>query len=104
MQLHHALQRWSRVPAGILARIFFHKLFWSDSQCPTQQFMIGRMKTSSTRYHRRTLLPIPYSPRPDRLERGLRMLRALRLSLAQSQSPTTRPQQCEFSFARPRRA
>ena len=28
------------------------------------------------------LLPVPYSVRPDRLERGIRMLRALRLSLA----------------------
>ena len=37
------------------------------------------MKTYSTRYRRPTLLPVPYSARPDRLERGIRMLRALRL-------------------------
>jgi hypothetical protein len=56
------------------------------------------MKTYSTRYRRRTLLPVPYSARPDRLERGLRMLRALRLSLA-AQSTTPAVQQCEFNFA-----
>ena len=56
------------------------------------------MKTYSTRYRRRTLLPVPYSVRPDRLERGIRMLRALRLSLA-AQVPQPRPQQCEFNFA-----
>ena len=56
------------------------------------------MKTYSTRYRRNTLLPVPYSVRPDRLERGIRMLRALRLSLA-AQVPAPRAQQCEFSFA-----
>ena len=56
------------------------------------------MKTYSTRYRRSTLLPIPYSVRPDRLERGIRMLRALRLSLA-APTPAIRPQQCEFQFA-----
>lgn len=59
--------------------------------------MIARMKTYSTRNRRRTLLPVPYSVRPDRLERGIRMLRALRLSLAAAQ-PAIRPQQCEFEF------
>lgn len=58
-----------------------------------------RMKTYSTRYRRRTLLPIPYSVRPDRLERGIRMLRALRLSLATPQIAPPRPQQREFEFA-----
>ena len=58
----------------------------------------GRMKTYSTRYRRSTLLPVPYSVRPDRLERGLRMLRALRESLA-AQSVAVRAQQCEFEFA-----
>ena len=56
------------------------------------------MKTYSTRYRRNTLLPVPYSARPDRLERGIRMLRALRLSLAQ-QPPAPRVHQIEFSFA-----
>ncbi len=60
--------------------------------------MIVRMKTYSTRHRRHTLLPVPYSVRPDRIERGLRMLRALRLSLAAAQ-PASRPQQCEFNFA-----
>ena len=55
------------------------------------------MKTYSTRYRRRTLLLVPYSVRPDRLERGIRMLRALRLSLA-AQPTTPRAQQCEFNF------
>lgn len=58
----------------------------------------GRMKTYSTRYRRSTLLPVPYSVRPDRLERGIRLLRTLRLSLAAS-NPTPRAQQCEFEFA-----
>ena len=58
----------------------------------------GRMKTYSTRHRRRTLLPVPYSVRPDRLERGIRLLRALRLSLA-AQPPAPRVQQREFEFA-----
>jgi hypothetical protein len=57
-----------------------------------------RMKTYSTRFRRPTLLPVPYSVRPDRLERGIRMLRALRLSLAATPAPV-RAQQCEFPFA-----
>lgn len=62
------------------------------------------MKTSSTRYRRSTLIPVPYSPRPDRLERGLRALRALRLSLAASRDERVRIQQCEFQFAMPKGA
>ena len=60
----------------------------------------ARMKTSSTRFRRSrsTLLPVPYSVRPDRLERGIRMLRALRLSLA-AQPPIVHARQCEFDFA-----
>ena len=59
------------------------------------------MKTYSTRSRRSrsTLLPVPYSVRPDRIERGLRMLRALRLSLASTNLPEIRPHQCEFEFA-----
>lgn len=73
--------------------------FLSDSECPTRCFMIVGMKHYSNRYRRSTLLPVPYSTRPDRLERGIRMLRALRLSLAASPMPQARPQQCEFQFA-----
>ncbi len=58
----------------------------------------GRMKSYSNRYRRQTLLPVPYSTRPDRLERGIRLLRALRLSLA-AQSEPIRARQCEFQFA-----
>ncbi len=58
-----------------------------------------RMKTYSTRYRRPTLLPVPYSLRPDRLERGIRMLRALRLSLATAAMPNVRSEQREFDFA-----
>lgn len=58
----------------------------------------GGMKTYSTRHRRPTLLPVPYSVRPDRLERGIRLLRALRLSLAAQPAPL-RAQQSEFSFA-----
>ena len=60
--------------------------------------MIVRMKHYSNRYRRSTLLPIPYSVRPDRLERGIRMLRSLRLSLAAPVVPAIRPQQREFEF------
>lgn len=56
------------------------------------------MKTYSTRYRRSTLLPVPYSVRPDRLERGIRMLRALRLSLAATSTVPRRAEQCEFNF------
>ena len=60
----------------------------------------ARMKTSSNRFRRSrsTLLPVPYSLRPDRLERGIRMLRALRLALA-AQPPIIHARQCEFDFA-----
>ena len=63
------------------------------------------MKTSSTRSRRNrsTLIPVPYSLRPDRLERGLRMLRALRLSLA-AQPPVIHARQCEFDFTMRRTA
>ena len=59
----------------------------------------ARMKTYSTRSlrNRSTLIPVPYSTRPDRLERGIRMLRALRLSLA-AQPPMIHTRQCEFDF------
>ncbi|MGZ4985430.1 MAG: hypothetical protein ACXWFY_07270 [Chthoniobacterales bacterium] len=57
------------------------------------------MKHYSNRYRRSTLLPVPYSVRPDRLERGIKILRALRLSLAAQPMPFVRPQQREFEFA-----
>ena len=60
--------------------------------------MMAGMKHYSNRYRRSTLLPVPYSTRPDRLERGIRMLRALRLSLAASAMPAARPQQLEFAL------
>lgn len=63
---------------------------------------MARMKQYSTRYRRPTLLPVPYSYRPDRLERGLRMLRSLRLALAAA-VPPPRAEQVEFEFARVRR-
>lgn len=62
--------------------------------------MFVRMKTYSTRYRRSTLLPVPYSTRPDRIERGLRILRALRLSLAAPEPPASAKQR-EFEFALP---
>ena len=61
------------------------------------------MKRYKTRYPRRHLLPVPYSVRPDRIERGLRILRALRQSLA-AVPPFPRPQQKEFDFAVAKRA
>jgi hypothetical protein len=62
------------------------------------------MKRYKTHYPRRNLLSVPYSVRPDRIERGLRILRALRFSIAASATPVSRPQQREFEFIRPRRA
>jgi hypothetical protein len=55
------------------------------------------MKTYKVRYPRRHLLAVPYSVRPDRIERGLRILRALRHTLA-AVPALTRPQQKEFDF------
>jgi len=56
------------------------------------------MKRYKTRYPRRNLLVVPYSVRPDRIERGLRILRALRHSLSAADAPVPRPQQKEFAF------
>ncbi|MEP7077637.1 MAG: hypothetical protein ABI795_01315 [Chthoniobacterales bacterium] len=56
------------------------------------------MKTYSQRHRRPNLLPVPYSPRPDRIERSLRILRALRRSL-EAPDPTVSTRQCEFKFA-----
>jgi hypothetical protein len=61
------------------------------------------MKRSKIRYPRRNLLAVPYSVRPDRIERGLRILRALRHSLA-AVTPLPRPQQKEFEFIVAKRA
>ena len=61
------------------------------------------MKRSKIRYPRRNLLAVPYSVRPDRIERGLRILRALRQSLA-AVAPLPRPQQKEFDFIVAKRA
>jgi hypothetical protein len=80
------------------ARFFVEFFIRSDTQCLTPSGMMVHMKSYSTRHRRRTLLPVPYSVRPDRLERGIRMLRALRLSLA-AQASATRAQQYEFPFA-----
>ena len=70
-----------------------------DNGCPTRARKMPRMKHYSKRLGQRrsTLLPVPYSVRPDRLERGIRILRALRLSLAAS-APEPRARQCEFDF------
>jgi hypothetical protein len=62
------------------------------------------MKRYKTHYPRRNLLSVPYSVRPDRIERGLRILRALRFSIATSSGPISRPQQREFEFILSKRA
>jgi hypothetical protein len=62
------------------------------------------MKRYKTRYPRRNLLVVPYSVRPDRIERGLRILRALRQSLSAAAAPIPRPQQSEFEFVGATRA
>jgi hypothetical protein len=65
-------------------------------------FQVRRMKHYATRYRRRHLLPVPYSVRPDRIERSLRILRAVRQALITPQ-PMIQAQQCEFNFAVTRR-
>ena len=62
------------------------------------------MKRYKARHPRRNLLAVPYSVRPDRIERGLRVLRALRQSLSTAAVPLPRAQQEEFDFALARRA
>jgi hypothetical protein len=62
------------------------------------------MKRYKTRYPRRNLLAVPYSVRPDRMERGLRILRALRHSLSTIATPLPRPRQKEFDFVVAKRA
>jgi hypothetical protein len=61
------------------------------------------MKRYKIRYPRRHLLAVPYSVRPDRIERGLRILRALRHSLA-AVPPLPRSKQKEFDFIAANRA
>lgn len=61
-------------------------------------FHAAAMKRSKTYLPRHSLLPVPYSVRPDRIERGLRILRALRFSIAAATAPVSRPQQREFNF------
>ncbi len=61
-------------------------------------FHDGAMKRYKTHYPRRNLLTVPYSVRPDRIERGLRILRALRFSLATSSAPAAPTPQPEFEF------
>jgi len=61
-------------------------------------FYVSAMKHYSTRYRRRHLLAVPYSTRPDRIERSLRILRAVRLALA-TPAPAVQTQQGEFNFA-----
>ena len=62
------------------------------------------MKRYKIHYPRRNLIAVPLSVRPDRIERGLRILRALRYSIAASPAPATRPQQREFDFIISKRA
>lgn len=62
------------------------------------------MKRYSYRYRRTHLFPVPYSVRKDRRERGLRILRALRLSLETQPVPGPFIRQCEFDFPLPRRS
>jgi hypothetical protein len=67
-------------------------------------FHDAAMKRYKTHYARRSLIVVPSSYRPDRIERGLRVLRALRLSLSAAADPIERPRQKEFDFALPKRA
>jgi hypothetical protein len=65
-------------------------------------FQVCAMKHYSTRYRRRHLLAVPYSTRPDRIERSLRILRAVRLALA-TPAPLVPMQQGELNFGSARR-
>ena len=56
------------------------------------------MKRYKIHSSRRNLLTVPPSTRPDRVERGLRILRALRFSIAAIEVPVSRPKQVEFTF------
>jgi hypothetical protein len=67
-------------------------------------FHDGAMKRYKTHYPRRNLLSVPYSVRPDRIERGLRILRALRFSIAAAAAPFPRQHQGEFEFILSKRA
>jgi len=68
-------------------------------------FENGAMKTYKIHSSRRHLLNVPPSARPDRIERGLRVLRALRLAIASvDAAPVARPQQAEFRFILSRKA
>lgn len=62
------------------------------------------MKRYKIHQPRHNLLSVPPSVRPDRIERGLRILRALRYSLAAVDAPASRPQQVEFAFSLSRKA
>ena len=62
------------------------------------------MKRYKIHHPRRSLLSVPYSVRPDRIERGLRILRALRSRIAAAATPLSRPQQREFDFILSKRA
>jgi hypothetical protein len=62
------------------------------------------MKRYKIHQPRRNLLSVPPSVRPDRIERGLRILRALRYSIAAAAAPLSRPQQREFDFILSKRA
>lgn len=64
------------------------------------RFQDARMKRNSLSYRRTHLLPIPYSTRPDRLERSLRIVRALRRVL-DAPLPAARLSQVEFQFVHP---
>lgn len=65
-------------------------------------FQVRCMKHYAIRYRRRHLLPVPYSVRPDRIERSLRILRAVRQALI-TPEPIIQAQQCEFNFPAARR-
>ena len=82
-----------------LHRHFFSKTSSLGQRVSYPPLQNAGMKHYSTRARRGTLLPVPYSTRPDRLERGIRLLRALRESLAAAPVNYARPQQCEFEFA-----
>ena len=56
-------------------------------------FQDSAMKRYKIHPPRRNLLSVPRSVRPDRIERGLRLLRALRFSIAAIEPPVARPQQ-----------
>jgi len=77
---------------------FFEKSSSIGQSLSYPLFQDSGMKRYSYRYRRPHLFPVPYSVRKDRRERGLRILRALRATIAMETAPEPFARQREFEF------